>query len=62
MGTFTSREAAEEFIAGDPFVTKGIVSKYRRGVSNAVLLGAEAIVGRSGGFEVPVVDDPIRLR
>ncbi len=29
MGVFTSREAAEEFIRGDPFVINGIVSKWR---------------------------------
>ncbi len=29
MGIFTSREAAEEFIKGDPFVTNGLVSKWR---------------------------------
>jgi uncharacterized protein YciI len=29
MGIFASREAAEEFIAGDPFVTNGIVTKWR---------------------------------
>ena len=29
MAIFTSREAAEEFIAGDPFVTQGLVSSWR---------------------------------
>jgi uncharacterized protein YciI len=29
MGLFTTREAAEEFIAGDPFVTEGLVSRWR---------------------------------
>jgi len=29
MGIFTSREAAEEFIKGDPFVINGLVSKWR---------------------------------
>jgi uncharacterized protein YciI len=29
MAIFNSREAAEEFIAGDPFVTEGLVSKWR---------------------------------
>jgi uncharacterized protein YciI len=28
MGIFTSRDAAEEFIAGDPFVTGGVVSRW----------------------------------
>ena len=29
MGIFTSREAAEEFVKGDPFVLNGVVSKWR---------------------------------
>jgi uncharacterized protein YciI len=29
MAIFTTREAAEEFIAGDPFVTNGLVSSWR---------------------------------
>ncbi|HEX5057658.1 MAG TPA: YciI family protein [Gammaproteobacteria bacterium] len=29
MGIFTSREAAAEFIEGDPFVTNGLISKWR---------------------------------
>ena len=28
MALFTTREAAEEFVAGDPFVTEGAVSKW----------------------------------
>jgi uncharacterized protein len=28
MGIFTSREAAEEFVAGDPFVINGVVRRY----------------------------------
>ncbi|MBB3674535.1 YciI family protein [Modestobacter versicolor] len=28
MGVFTSREAAEEFIAGDPFVLHGVVAEW----------------------------------
>jgi uncharacterized protein len=28
MGIFTSREAAEEFIADDPFVLNGVVRGY----------------------------------
>ena len=28
MAVFRSREAAEEFIAGDPFVLNGVVSRY----------------------------------
>jgi uncharacterized protein YciI len=28
IGVFTSRDAAEEFIAGDPFVLNGVVSKH----------------------------------
>ncbi|AUX46910.1 hypothetical protein SOCE26_084200 [Sorangium cellulosum] len=29
MGIFTTREAAEEFVAGDPFVNQGAVAKWR---------------------------------
>lgn len=29
MAIFPTREAAEEFIAGDPFVTNGLVSSWR---------------------------------
>ena len=29
MAVFTTREAAEEFIKGDPFVVHGLVSKWR---------------------------------
>jgi uncharacterized protein len=29
MAIFASREAAEEFVAGDPFVLNGVVSKWR---------------------------------
>ena len=28
MGIFTSREAAEEFVAGDPFVVNGVVAAW----------------------------------
>lgn len=28
IGVFTSREAAEEFIAGDPFVSGGVVARW----------------------------------
>jgi uncharacterized protein len=28
MAVFTSREAAEEFVSGDPFVLHGVVSKW----------------------------------
>jgi uncharacterized protein YciI len=28
MAIFTSREAAEEFAAGDPFVLEGVVARY----------------------------------
>jgi hypothetical protein len=28
IGVFTSREAAEEFIAGDPFVVHGVVAEW----------------------------------
>jgi uncharacterized protein YciI len=29
MAIFTTREAAEEFIQGDPFVIHGLVSEWR---------------------------------
>lgn len=38
MAIFTSQEAAEEFISGDPFVTNGLVSKHRLVVWNAAFL------------------------
>ena len=28
MGVFTTREAAEEFVAGDPFVLHGVVAEH----------------------------------
>ncbi len=28
LGVFTSREAAEEFVDGDPFVQHGVVARY----------------------------------
>jgi hypothetical protein len=38
MGIFTTREAAEEFISGDPFVTHGLVAKWRLVEWNAAFL------------------------
>ena len=38
MGLFTSREAAEEFIEGDPFVTNDLVSSWRVVEWNAAFL------------------------
>jgi uncharacterized protein len=29
LGIFTTRDSAEEFVAGDPFVVNGVVSKWR---------------------------------
>jgi uncharacterized protein len=29
MAIFTTREAAEEFVSGDPFVLNGVVSRWR---------------------------------
>ena len=29
LGVFTDREAAEEFVRGDPFVVNGVVGKWR---------------------------------
>jgi uncharacterized protein len=37
LGVFTSREAAEEFIEGDPFVVNGVVGKWRLLEWNEVL-------------------------
>jgi uncharacterized protein YciI len=37
MGIFTSREAAEEFIAGDPFVLNGVVASWTIRPWNEVL-------------------------
>lgn len=28
MGVFTTREAAEDFVAGDPFVANGVVARW----------------------------------
>ena len=38
MAIFTTREAAEEFIKGDPFVTNGLVSKWRLVEWNAAFI------------------------
>jgi uncharacterized protein YciI len=37
MGVFTTREAAEEFIAGDPFVQHGVVADWSVRPWNEVL-------------------------
>jgi uncharacterized protein len=37
MGIFTSHEAAEEFIAGDPFVLNGVVASWTLRPWNEVL-------------------------
>ncbi len=37
MGLFTTREAAEEFIQGDPFVLNGVVSSWSLREWNEVL-------------------------
>ncbi len=37
MGVFTSRQAAEEFIQGDPFVINGVVAKWSLRDWNEVL-------------------------
>jgi uncharacterized protein YciI len=37
MGVFTTREAAEEFIAGDPFVRGGVVASWTVRPWNEVL-------------------------
>jgi len=38
MAIFITREQAEEFIAGDPFVVNGLVSKYRLEEWNAIFI------------------------
>lgn len=38
MGIFTTREAAEEFVAGDPFVTHGVVRAVEIREWNDVLM------------------------
>jgi uncharacterized protein YciI len=38
LAVFTTREAAEEFIQGDPFVTHGLVSKWRLVEWNAAFI------------------------
>ncbi len=37
MGVFTTREAAEEFVAGDPFVVNGVVAEWAIRPWNEVL-------------------------
>jgi uncharacterized protein len=37
IGVFTSREAAEEFVAGDPFVVHGVVAEWSVRPWNEVL-------------------------
>ncbi|WP_164704397.1 YciI family protein [Blastococcus litoris] len=37
MGIFTTREAAEEFIAGDPFVVNGVVASWTLRPWNEIL-------------------------
>jgi uncharacterized protein len=37
LGVFTSREAAEAFVAGDPFVVNGVVGRYTFQPWNEVL-------------------------
>jgi uncharacterized protein YciI len=38
MGVFTTREAAEDFVARDPFVSNGVVAGWRISGWNEVLL------------------------
>ena len=38
MAIFTTREAAEEFVKGDPFVTNGLVTKWRLVEWNAAFI------------------------
>ena len=51
MAIFTTREAAEDFVAGDPFVHNGVVSKWRIQEWNEALgdpTGAMREVSRKG--------------
>jgi uncharacterized protein len=41
MGVFTSRQAAEEFIRGDPFVLHGVVCSWRVRPWDEVLAGPD---------------------
>jgi len=38
LGIFTSKESAEEFIQGDPFVINGVVGKWRLVEWNEILV------------------------
>jgi len=38
LGLYASKEAAEEFIAGDPFVQNGLVASWRIVLWNAVFI------------------------
>lgn len=40
MGVFTAREAAEAFVAGDPFVLEGLVAEWTIREWNEVLSNA----------------------
>jgi uncharacterized protein YciI len=40
MGIFTTRAAAEAFVAADPFVTRGLVAKWTIREWNEVLFGS----------------------
>lgn len=40
LGVFTSRDAAEEFVKGDPFVLNGVVARYTLHDWNEVLFTA----------------------
>jgi hypothetical protein len=46
MAVFTTREAAREFIEGDPFVTNALVSGWRL-VGNDAFIWAEAFAARA---------------
>lgn len=39
MAVFRTQEAAEEFVAGDPFVTEGVVGRWYRREWNELLSG-----------------------
>jgi uncharacterized protein YciI len=43
LGIFTSQDAAEEFVAGDPFVLHGVVESYSVRPWREILVGPRAL-------------------
>ena len=62
MGVFTTREAAEEFIAGDPFVRHGVVAEWTVRPWNEVLApwaSPRRVIRRRPGTVQPPPGHPI---